>query len=483
VKRSEIVARLAALRALTPERRRAVLSAMPEAALLALAEEWWWRAHGGQFEPRAAEGGGPWRVWAIVAGRGFGKTRAGAEWVWARARAGGEGTRIALVAETLDEAARVMVEGESGLIACARLHEEPRWIRSRGVIEFPSGAQGFVHSAARPEALRGPQHHFAWCDELAKWRQAEATWDNLMLGLRLGEQPRTMLTTTPRPAPLLKRILALPHTAATHGRTDENPHLPGDFKEAVSALYGGTRLGRQELEGLLLDDVPGALWTREMLEKARVDMTGGGPESPPPRWGRVWVGVESPETLGGAHSPPLPQSLPIKGREALVRVVIGVDPPASAQGDSCGIVVCGMGADGVAQVLADLTVGGERPEGWARRVAAAAEAWDAQKVVAEKNQGGDMVESVLRAAGFGLPVKLVSATKGKAARAEPVALHFEAGRAKLAGNFPELEDQMCGLTYGGYEGPGRSPDRADAMVWAMSELFSPPRAEPRVRRL
>jgi len=412
--------------------------------LLALAEEWWWRAHGGQYEPRSADSGGPWRVWAIVAGRGFGKTRAGAEWVWARARAGDAETRIALVAETREEAARVMIEGESGLIACARTNEEARWVRSRGIVLFPTGARAFVYSAERPEALRGPQHHFAWCDELAKWKRAEATWDNLMLGLRLGTRPRTMLTTTPRASEHLKRILALAHTASTHGRTDENPHLPIDFREAVTALYGGTRLGRQELEGLLLDDVPGALWTRETLDTARVP--------------------------------------PADGND-LIRIVIGVDPPASARGDSCGIVVCGLGTDGAARVLADLTVSGERPEGWARRVAAAADSWGAQKVVAEKNQGGDMVESVLRAADYSLPVKLVAATGSKAARAEPVALRFEAGGAKLAGSFPELEDQLCGLTYAGYQGPGRSPDRADAMIWAMSELFKPERAGPRVTRL
>ena len=452
MKRSEMAARLAALRDLSCERRRAVLSAMPEAAVLALAEEWWWRAHGGQFEPRAAQNGAPWRVWAIVAGRGFGKTRAGAEWVWARAREGDEETRIALVAETLEEAARVMIEGESGLLATARTGEEPRWIASRGLVRFPSGARGFVYSAERPDSLRGPQHHFAWCDELAKWAsskrsgqaKAEGAWDNLMLGLRLGERPRTILTTTPRSAPLLTKILALPHTAATRGRTDQNPHLPADFRDSVNALYGGTRLGRQELEGLLLDDVPGALWTREMLEKAR--------------------------------------AAPVR-RGALIRVVVGVDPPASAQGDSCGIVVCGLGEDGTAWVLADLSVSGERPEGWARRVANAAEMWGAQKVVAEKNQGGDMVESVLRAADVALPVKLVAATGSKAARAEPVALRFETSRAKLAGCFPELEDQLCGLTYAGYEGPGRSPDRADAMVWAMTELFARQRAEPRVTRL
>ena len=167
----------------------------------------------------------------------------------------------------------------------------------------------------------------------------------------------------------------------------------------------------------------------------------------------------------------------------MTRIVVGVDPPASAQGDSCGIVVCGLDEDGIAYVLADHSVAGQRPEGWARRVAAAAEIWGAGRVVAEKNQGGDMVESVLRAAGTSLPVRLVAATTGKAARAEPIALHFEAGRAKLAGTFPDLEDQLCGLTYTGYQGPGASPDRADAMVWAMTELFAKPKAAPRIRFL
>ena len=226
MKRSEAVAMLRLLAAMTPERRRTTLAALPEAAVLAIAQEWWWGVHGGQFEPEAAKNGGPWRVWAIVAGRGFGKTRAGAEWVWARARAGGEGTRIALVAATLDEAARVMVEGESGLLACARANEEPRWIPSRRLLRFPGGAEAFVYSAERPDSLRGPQHHFAWVDELAKWKRAEATWDNLVLGLRLGERPRTILTTTPRSVPLLKRLLALPHTAETKGRTIDNPTAP-----------------------------------------------------------------------------------------------------------------------------------------------------------------------------------------------------------------------------------------------------------------
>jgi phage terminase large subunit-like protein len=437
------VAVLATLRQLTPVVRRAVFAALPAPARRAIEEEWWWQAHGGQIEPMAAPCGAPWRVWAIIGGRGFGKTRAGAEWVWQRARDNPH-ARIALVAASLDEVARVMVEGESGLLGLARAGEAPRWFPSRGELAFPSGATAFAYSAAKPGMLRGPQHHFAWCDELAKWPRGDAAWDNLILGLRLGEAPRAIVTTTPQPVPLLKRVLGLKRSVSTHGRTAQNPHLPADFREAVTQMYGGTRMGRQELDGEMMEDMAGALWTRAMLEAAQA-----GPVA----------------------------------RGLLTRVVVGVDPPASAHGDACGIVVCGLGRDDTSYVLADLSAGGLRPEGWARRVAAAAEAWDAQMVIAEQNQGGDMVASVLRAADCTLPVRLVSATRSKAARAEPVALRFETGRAKLAGRFPELEDELCAMTYAGFDKKaGSSPDRADAMVWAMSALLAR-RAEPGIRAL
>ncbi|HLL30162.1 MAG TPA: terminase family protein, partial [Allosphingosinicella sp.] len=274
--RREMLDVLARLVLCTPEQRRFILRSLPRPAVRAIEEEWWWQAHGGQIEPEAAPDGEPWRVWAIVAARGFGKTRAGAEWIWARARENGR-ARIALVAATVEEVVRVMIEGESGLLELARSGEEPRWIPSKRLLRFPSGAEAHVYSAERPEALRGPQHHYAWCDELAKWprltgtgqSKAGAAWDNLMLGLRLGDRPRTLVTTTPRPGPLLKRILALPRCAVTRGRTDENPHLPSDFRQAVREMYGGTRLGRQELEGLLLEEYEGALWSRDLIEKAR----------------------------------------------------------------------------------------------------------------------------------------------------------------------------------------------------------------------
>jgi phage terminase large subunit-like protein len=427
---------------------------MPQ--LRGLREHWFSWAHRGQLPPE-----GDWRVWLMMAGRGFGKTRAGAETVSEAARRDGR-LRIALVGATPGEAERVMILGESGLFAVARTDEELLYVRSKGVVEFASGAQAFVFSGANPEALRGVQHHFAWCDELAKWAYPEAAWNNLMMGLRLGEQPRVLVTTTPRPIATLKGLLDTPRLEVTRGRTADNLNLADEVRDDLYQRYGGTRLGRQELDGELIDDVEGALWTRAMIEKARI----GGDSYFQHR------GTRPGSAAGESNCP-------------LVRVVIGVDPPASASGDACGIVACGLGPDGVAYVLGDHTVRGLSPEGWARGVADAAELWGADKVVVEANQGGEMVESVLRGADVALPVKSVHARYGKGRRAEPVATWFAKGKAKFAGAFPDLEDELAGLTYGGgYEGPGRSPDRADAMVWAMTELLGgKERPMPRITRL
>jgi phage terminase large subunit-like protein len=402
-----------------------------------------WQPHPGQSPPPGA-----WRVWLMLAGRGFGKTRAGAEWVSELARRDGT-LRIALVGGTIDEVANVMIRGQSGLIAVARVEEDVMWVPSTGTVTFQSGAQAFAYSGERPDKLRGPEHHVAWCDELAKWAYPQETWDNLMLGLRLGPAPRVLATTTPRPIGLVKTLTSDPATAQAKapGRTDDNPHLPDVFVKDVRGRYEGTRLGRQELNGELVEDVEGALWTRDLVERCRsVDFARDGRE--------------------------------------LVRIVIGVDPPVSAGGDACGIVAVGLAADGVGHVIGDHSVAGLSPEGWARAVAAAAQAHGADRVVAEANQGGAMVESVLRAADCALPVRLVHARRGKSARAEPVAALFESGRARFAGAFPELEDELCGLSAGGgYAGPGRSPDRADAMVWAFTELMLGKRKAPAVRGL
>ena len=389
-----------------------------------------------------AEPEGDWGIWLVMAGRGFGKTRMGAEWVRERAEADGK-LRIALVGATLTEARNVMVEGESGLLASAANGVPVVWEPSLKKLTWANGAVAHIYSAAEPESLRGPQHHLAWADEIAKWPYGIDAWDNLMFGLRIGVRPQVVATTTPRPVPLVRRLLQDKAVQRTVGRTIDNAaNLPESYLRTMRADYGGTRLGRQELDGELIEDAEGALWTRDGIEACRV---------------RV-----APD---------------------MVRVVIGVDPPASSTGDACGIVAVGLCASGQGWVLADDSVSGESPEGWARAVAAAAAHWQADRVIAEKNNGGEMVESVLRAADVAMPVRLVHASKGKVPRAEPVAALYERSRVHHAGAFPALEDELCGLIVGGgYEGPGRSPDRADALVWALSELMLGKRSEgPRVR--
>ncbi|KMS57616.1 DNA-packaging protein [Sphingobium cupriresistens] len=419
--------------------RAAILKRLDAASAERLEREWLYLARPAQLPPP-----GDWRIWLMMAGRGFGKTRAGAEWVRGIAEADPQ-ARIALVGATLGEARSVMVEGASGLLAIAPWWNRPAYAPALRKLTWPNGAVASLFGAAEPEGLRGPQFSHGWADEIAKWAGGEAAWDNLMMGLRLGTRPRVLATTTPRPVPLVRALVARDgdDLVVTRGRTAENAaHLADGFVDAMTASYGGTRLGRQELDGELIEEVEGALWSRDLIERCRV-----------------------------AHVP-----------GALSRVVVAVDPPASAGGDACGIVVAGVGGDGRAYVIADASVAGQSPEGWARAVAAAALVHDADRVVAEANNGGAMVESVLRAAEAAMPVKLVHASRGKVARAEPVAALYEAGRVMHRGAFPALEDEMCGLIAGGgYVGPGRSPDRADALVWALSELMLGKRGEARVR--
>ena len=430
-----------ALGGCSPEERDRVFAKLSASDQRALSEAWGWQARDGQLEPA-----GPWDFWLILAGRGWGKTRTGAEWVLKLARDHPE-ARIALVGASLDEAARVMVEGESGLIACAG-GERLDWRPTKSELRFPSKAVAQLYSGASPDGLRGPQHNFAWADELGKWLYPERTWDMLNMGLRLGDWPRALITTTPKPLGLLRRLWDDAAAAKSGGRTFDNPFLPGAFLDAMERRYSGSRLGRQELDGELLGEAAGALWTRATIEACRC--------APP---------VEA----------------------EIRRVVVGVDPPAGTAdeegaGDECGILVCALLADGRGVVLADCTTAGLRPEGWARAVAAAATGWRADRVVAEANNGGQMVDSVLRAVAPGLPLSLVHASRGKSARAEPVAALFEARRCLLAGTFPALEDQMTAMTPGGYTGAG-SPDRLDAMVWALTKLVANAPPDPRVRGL
>jgi phage terminase large subunit-like protein len=428
--------------ALSSEERRTQLATLSEEERKGLRPYWAVWAHEGQLPPDGA-----WHTWVIMAGRGYGKTRAGAEWVRSIAEADPT-ARIALVGDSLGEARRVMVEGPSGLLAIARPKWRPAFEPSKRQLTWPNGATATLYSAGEPESLRGPQHSHAWCDEIAKWGQshgrAEAAWDNLLLGLRLGLQPRVVATTTPRCVSLLRRLLAQEDVAVTRGKTEDNAdNLASGFFRSVRVRFGRSLLARQELDGELIEEIEGALWSRAMIEACREH---------------------------GAHADS-------------TRTVIGVDPPASSEGDACGIVVCAMGADGLGRVLADCSVRKPTPERWARAVANAARVWNADRVVAEANQGGEMVRSVLHAADIALPLKLAHATRGKVARAEPVAALYEAGRVRHAGQFPELEDQLCGLMAGGgYEGPGRSPDRADALVWALTELMLGRKREPRVWR-
>ncbi|MBV7393585.1 DNA-packaging protein [Mameliella sediminis] len=406
--------------------------------------EFW--AHPHQLPPE-----GDWRTWVILGGRGAGKTRAGSEWVRAQVEGPkpldrGRCRRIALIGETYDQAREVMIQGDSGIMACTPPDRKPRFIQSRRTLIWPNGAEATIFSAQDPEALRGPQFDGAWADELAKWKKARDVWDMLQFGLRLGSSPRVCVTTTPRNVDVLKELLELSSTVSTHAKTEANrAHLAASFLEEVRARYAGQSLGLQELDGILLDQVDGALWTREILDGARA------------------------------------------GRQPdLDRIVVAVDPPAGSgpRADACGIVVAGIveaedPRDRRAYVLEDASVQGLSPTGWAEAAIDAARRWEADRIVGEVNQGGDMVETTLRQIDPYVAFKAVHATRGKSVRAEPVAALYEQGRVKHARGLDEVEAQMCLMTSQGFEGAG-SPDRVDALVWALTELMLD---RPAVRRV
>ena len=394
-----------------------------------------------QLPPARAESGAAWVTWLVLGGRGSGKTRAGAEWV--RSIAGTEpDARVALVGETEHEVRTVMVEGVSGLLAVHGPRERPQWMPGLRLLRWPNGATAQIFSAESHEGLRGPQFSAAWLDELAKWRHAEATFNMLQFGLRLGERPRQVITTTPRPIPLLKQLIGDPRTALTHAGTRANAfNLAPAFLETVLARYRGTELGRQEIDGEIIEQRANALWTRAALAQCRV------------------------------AAPP-----------SLVRIVVAVDPPGSARegSDACGLVAAGKAADGTLYVLADESASGLTPQAWATRAIALWRRLSADVLVAEANFGGDMVRAVIRAADASVPVTTVHATRGKFVRAEPVAQLYEQGRVRHAGAFAALEDEMCDFGLDGLSS-GRSPDRLDALVWALTALTFGMRAEPRVR--
>jgi predicted phage terminase large subunit-like protein len=378
-----------------------------------------------------------WQVdWLVLSGRGWGKTRTGAEWVRQQAR--NPTARIALVGATAADCRDVMIEGESGILACSPKHDFPEYEPSKRRITWRGGAQAAAYSADEADRLRGPQHSAAWADEVAAWKYPE-TWTQLMLGLRLGSNPQCVSTTTPRPVKLIRDLLAREgqDVVVTRGRTRDNAaNLAPAFLDTITRQYEGTRIGRQELDGELLEDVPGALWQRSWLDRDRVNAA----------------------------------------PKELKRIVVGVDPAVSNHegSDETGIIVAARGQDGHAYILDDLS-GKFAPHDWARRAVDAFRRWNADRIVAEVNQGGLMVENTIRTVDARVPYKGVHASRGKVVRAEPVSALSEQGKVHIVGSFRILEDQLCAFTSDfDRNRAGYSPDRVDALVWALSELMISP---------
>ena len=391
---------------------------------------------------------GKWLIWLLLGGRGSGKTRAGAEWVRAKARGGAR--RIALVAPSYNAAREVMLEGESGLLSIGWEAERPVYLSSRHRLHWPNGTIGLIFSAEDPEALRGPQFDYAWADEFCAWRYPKETLSNLRLALRLGDAPQLVVTTTPKPTAALKALLQEKGLETSRAKTSDNAaNLAPTFLDAVTHAYGQTRLGRQELEGELLEDTPGALWTRDLLA--------GCIAAPPERFDKVIVAVDPPVTSG-------------------------------ARSDACGIIIAGLrrGAkarDDKVYILHDGTVQGLPPDAWAARVIGFWESYDADYVLVEVNQGGEMVSAIIRNQSPDTLVKSVYASRGKAARAEPVSALYSQGRVHHIHAFPQLDDELASLGSETQLRSSKSPDRADALVWAVTDLLLAPRQIPRIRQI
>ena len=402
---------------------------LSDAEILALFYDWEFWARPNQLPPERER---EWSYWLLMAGRGFGKTRTGAEWVRHRVE-NGIAKRIALVAQTPADGRDVMVEGESGLLAVSPPWMKPDYQPSKRRVVWPNGSVATLYSGYEPDQLRGPQHDTAWCDELAAWQYPRETWDMLQMGMRIGANPQTCVTTTPRPIKVLKEILASKLTVMSRGTTYDNlANLSPVFQDIIEK-YKGTTLGQQELMAQLLEEMPGALWSRKMLEATRVKGKDGEPAKPP----------------------------------TLTRIVVAIDPAITAHEESneTGIVSVGLGVDREGYVLRDVS-GRLSPDGWAKRAVKLYHDSQADRIVAEANQGGDMVKHTIHTVDGTVPVKLVRATKGKYTRAEPVAALFEQKKAHMVGMHEELEDQLCTWL------PGEnSPDRLDAMVWGYTELM------------
>ncbi len=389
---------------------------------------------------------GDWRTWLFLGGRGSGKTRAGAEWLRFALLYGGA-RRAALIGPALADVREVMIEGPSGLRALAYRFGAPPPVYdvSRRRLHFDNGAEAFAFSSEDPDSLRGPQFDVAWCDEVAAWSYPDACWDMLQFALRLGGAPRAMVTTTPRPIGLIRRLVDEPACAVTHARTSENAHnLAAGFLDAIERAYGGTRLGRQELDGELLEAEEGCLWTRSLVASVMASTT--------------------PETFE--------------------EVVVAVDPPAGASptSDACGIVAAGRskaaGVDARCFILGDSSAQGLSPIDWSARVVALARHLGAHSIVAEANQGGEMIRHTLRSAGCDIPVRLVHARVSKRDRAVPVSALYARGAVAHVPGLSHLEAELCSF---GTQGQAGSPDRVDALVWAVWALMLDRRDAPRVR--
>lgn len=439
------------LASLPEAQRNAFLASLDAAELEALEHDWQFWARDGQLPPQGA-----WRIWVALAGRGWGKTRVGAEWVHDYAL-GAPNRRIAIIGATKEDAEKVCVAGDSGILATqkpwARVTFNPS--KNGGTVFWPNGTLAELYSGDNPQSLRGPQFHAAWCDELAKWRRMQASWDMLRMGLRLGDDPKTLVTTTPTPAKLIKELIAdkrtgqdgLPLVRIRRGSTFDNAaNLAEDFLEELRRKYMGTRLGRQELEAEILTDKPGALWTYSRLEENRRE--------------------QHPD---------------------LKRVVVAIDPPVTSgeDADECGIVCAAVGTDGHGYVLSDASERGLSPKQWAEKAVAQYVLHNADCIVAEANNGGEMIEQVIRHIDARIKVRLVYASRGKVTRAEPVSNLYEQGRVHHTGYFRELESQMVEFTPDwDRKTAGYSPDRVDALAWAITDLMLATQASnPRIIRL
>lgn len=414
------------LATLPPSDRKAALAKLTPEEAEALLHNW----RGFLARPEQIAPPGDWDGWLILAGRGFGKSRSGAEWVREGVKSGAL-TRIALVGETAKDTRDVMVEGPSGILAVHPEEERPVYEPSKARVTWANGAVATLFNATEPDQLRGPQFDGAWCDELAKWRYARETFDQLQFGLRLGTKPRQIVTTTPRPIELVRELVANARWQVTRGSTFDNAsNLAPGFLSAIREKYEGTRLGRQELNAEILDDIPGALWTRDILDASR-----------------------------RSDLPPLK------------RVYVGIDPAVTAgeDADEHGIIVAGVDGDQHGWVVADGSLRGS-PLQWARRAVSLHDEYEADGIVVEVNQGGDMVAHTLRSVRPTIKIVEVRATRGKHVRAEPIAALYEQGRVSHHGSFPDLEDQMVLMTPEGYAGE-KSPDRLDALVWVLTQLF------------